>query len=121
MLLSVLVLAAALDPGSQAAAAVQSTELPASHSGVSQAALDAGLKAFKRRRFSAAEVDFQKAVDADPASAGPTSTWATPTTRSPSAPGASSRQEEGEGAVRQGLRDGSGLSSGLGRAQGAEK
>lgn len=71
MLLSVLVLAAALDPGSQAAAAVQSTELPASHSGVSQAALDAGFAAFKRRRFAEAEVDFRKAMEADPASAGP--------------------------------------------------
>ena len=34
--------------------------------------IDAGLKAFKRHRFSAAQADFQKAVDADPQSAAAT-------------------------------------------------
>jgi tetratricopeptide (TPR) repeat protein len=71
MLLSVLVLAATLDPSAQATDAVKSAEVPASHSGVSQAALDAGFAAFKRRRFAEAEVDFRKAMEADPASAGP--------------------------------------------------
>ena len=72
MLLSVLVLAAALGPSGQAATdPVKSADLPAGHSGVSQAALDAGFAAFKRHRFAQAEVDFRKAMDADPGSAGP--------------------------------------------------
>jgi len=72
MLLSVVVLAAALGPSGQASTeAVKSADLPAGHSGVSQAALDAGLQAFKRHRFAQAEVDFRKAVEADPSSAGP--------------------------------------------------
>ena len=71
MLLSVLVLAAAIDPLGQATDAVKSADLPAAHSGVSQAALDAGLAAFKKRRFAQAEVDFRKAMEADPGSAGP--------------------------------------------------
>jgi Tfp pilus assembly protein PilF len=71
MLLSVLVLAAALDPAGQATDAVKSADLPASHSGVSQAALDAGFAAFKKRRFAEAEVDFRKAMEADPGNAGP--------------------------------------------------
>ena len=72
MLLSVLVLAAALDPSGQAATdAVKSVDLPAASSGVSQAALDAGFAAFKKRHFAQAEVDFKRAMEADPASAGP--------------------------------------------------
>ena len=72
MLLSVLVLAAAMNPSGQAATdAVKSADLPAAPSGVSQAALDAGFAAFKKRRFAQAEVDFRKAMDADPGSAGP--------------------------------------------------
>lgn len=71
MLLSVLVLAAALAPSGQATDAVKSDELKASSSGVSQAALDAGFAAFKKRRFAEAEVDFRKAMEADPGSAGP--------------------------------------------------
>ena len=71
MLLSVLVLAAALDPSGQATDAVKSADLPAAHSGVSQAALDAGFAAFKKHRFAQAEVDFRKAMEADPGSAGP--------------------------------------------------
>jgi tetratricopeptide (TPR) repeat protein len=37
--------------------------------GDAQSHIDAGLKAFKRRRFAAARDAFQKAVDADPQSA----------------------------------------------------
>jgi Tfp pilus assembly protein PilF len=40
--------------------------------GDSQAYIDVGLKAFKRRRFAAARDAFQKAVDADPQSAAAT-------------------------------------------------
>ena len=72
MLLSVVVLAAALGPSGQASTeAVKSTDLPAGPSGASQAAIDAGLKAFKRHRFAQAEVDFRNAMEADPGSAGP--------------------------------------------------
>ena len=72
MLLSVLVLAAALNPSGQAATdAVKSADLPAGSSVGSQAALDAGFAAFKKRRFAQAEVDFKKAMEADPGSPGP--------------------------------------------------
>ena len=72
MLLSVLVLAAAMSPSGQAATdAVKSADLPAGSSAGSQAALDAGFAAFKKRRFAQAEVDFKKAMEADPGSAGP--------------------------------------------------
>jgi len=76
MLLTIFVLAAALGPSPQAtppasADAVKSSDLPKGNAGVSQASLDAGLAAFKKRHFTQAEVDFRKAMDADPASAGP--------------------------------------------------
>jgi tetratricopeptide (TPR) repeat protein len=45
------------------------TAPPAVAAGGAQEYIDAGLKAFKRRRFAAAQADFQKAVDADPQSA----------------------------------------------------
>jgi Tfp pilus assembly protein PilF len=71
MLLSALVLSAVLSPAPQAAEAVTSTDLPAGPSAASQTAIDAGLAAFKKRRFAQAEVSFQKALDADPGSAAP--------------------------------------------------
>jgi Tfp pilus assembly protein PilF len=76
MLLSIFVLAAALDPSAQATTpasteAVKSTDLPAGNAGVSHASLEAGLAAFKKRHFNEAEVDFRKALDADPTSAAP--------------------------------------------------
>jgi len=80
MLLSTLVLAAALVPAAQepappvapppqepASSAVQTTDVPAT--GVAQPNLEAGLAAFKKRRFNKAEVEFRKALDADPSSA----------------------------------------------------
>ena len=80
MFLSTLLLAATLSPAAQepappvapapqepAAAAVSSTDLPAS--GPGQASIDAGLAAFKKRRFSKAEIEFRKALEADPSSA----------------------------------------------------
>jgi Tfp pilus assembly protein PilF len=39
---------------------------------VSKDHIDAGLKAFKRRRFRTAQAEFQRAVDADPQSAAAT-------------------------------------------------
>ena len=70
MLLSALVLATALTP--QAATdPVQSADLPPATSAAAQGSIDAGLAAFKKRRFAAAEVDFKKALDADPGSAAP--------------------------------------------------
>jgi len=85
MLLSIFVLAAVLDPSAQATTpappdavtppasseAVTSADLPKANPGVSQASLDAGLAAFKKRHFTQAEVDFRKALDADPTSAAP--------------------------------------------------
>ena len=72
MLLSVLVLAATMSPAGQAANdAVKSADLPAAPTGASQAALDKGFAAFKKRHFAQAEVDFRKAMEADPGSAGP--------------------------------------------------
>lgn len=74
MLLSSLVLAAVLLPqvpdAPPAEGAVQSAELPAVDS-AAQGAIDRGLAAFKKRRFAAAEKDFQQAVAAAPSSAGP--------------------------------------------------
>ncbi len=78
MFLSSLVLAATLAPVQQPPppvapppqeppAAVSSTDVPPT--GAGQASLDAGLAAFKKRRFAKAEAEFRKAVDADPQSA----------------------------------------------------
>ena len=51
-------------------AAVQVTDdLPAASPAVAQASIDAGLAHFKKRHFTQAEAEFQKAVDADPAGA----------------------------------------------------
>jgi len=49
--------------------AVQSRDLPQATPAVAQAAIDAGLALFKKRHFTEAEAEFQKAVDADPAGA----------------------------------------------------
>jgi tetratricopeptide (TPR) repeat protein len=78
MFLSTLVLAASLVPvqeppppvaplPQEAPAAVSSADAPPA--GAGQTSLDAGLVAFKKRRFSKAEVEFRKALDADPSSA----------------------------------------------------
>jgi Tfp pilus assembly protein PilF len=48
---------------------VQSTDAPAVSSGAAQAAIDAGLAHFRRRHFTQAQAEFQRAVDADPSSA----------------------------------------------------
>jgi len=73
MLLSALVLAAVLAPQDPApsAGAVKSADMPAGTTAAAQSNIDAGLAAFKKRRFAAAEADFTKAKDADPASAAP--------------------------------------------------
>jgi tetratricopeptide (TPR) repeat protein len=75
MILSSLVLVSALvgaqEPAPPAApppvdpSAVRSTEA----SGAIQPNIDAGLAAFKKRRFAKAEEEFKKAVEADPSSA----------------------------------------------------
>jgi tetratricopeptide (TPR) repeat protein len=49
---------------------VRSADLPAA-TGAGQAALDAGLAAFKKRRFAQAEVDFRRALETDPGNAAP--------------------------------------------------
>ena len=61
---------AAQEPAPEATPAEASA--PAPSTGAAQEYIDAGLKAFKRRRFGAAQADFQKAVDADPQSAAAT-------------------------------------------------
>jgi Tfp pilus assembly protein PilF len=70
MLLSAILLAAAVTPAPQEPAAQPATA-PAVSSGAAQSAIDAGLAAFRRRRFAQAEVDFRKAMEAEPASAAP--------------------------------------------------
>lgn len=45
------------------------TAAPEATTGVAQSAIEAGLAAYKRRRFSQAEVEFSRAVAADPGSA----------------------------------------------------
>lgn len=80
MFLSTLLLAATLAPTQEPAppvapppqdpeaAAVKSADLPST--GAGQANLEAGLAAFKKRRFTKAEIEFRKALEADPSSAG---------------------------------------------------
>ena len=48
---------------------VTATELPAPPSGAAAPHLDAGIAAFKKRRFAAARAEFEKAEAADPQSA----------------------------------------------------
>jgi Tfp pilus assembly protein PilF len=74
MLMSALVLAAALSPQDAPATPapeVASVDLPAGDSAAEKAAIDKGLAAFKRRRFAAAEADFKRAMEAAPASPAP--------------------------------------------------
>ncbi len=77
MFLSTLLLAASLSPAAQEPqppvapppqdpAAVSSTDTAG---GAGQANIEAGLAAFKKRRFSKAEAEFRKALEADPSSA----------------------------------------------------
>ena len=75
MLLATVLLSAALapqapEPAAPAPAApdVKAADLPASSSGAA-AHLDAGIAAFKKRRFAAARAEFEKAEAADPRSA----------------------------------------------------
>jgi tetratricopeptide (TPR) repeat protein len=77
MLLATVLLSAALAPQAPAAPppvpaspGVTATEMPAPASGATAAPhLDAGIAAFKKRRFSAARAEFEKAETADPQSA----------------------------------------------------
>jgi tetratricopeptide (TPR) repeat protein len=75
MLCSFLVLAATLAAQTPepppAEAEVRSADLPAVEGAAARDAIDRGLAAFKKRRFAAAEKDFQQAVSAAPGSAGP--------------------------------------------------
>ena len=78
MMLPVLMLAAALVPAPQEPPAQNAPEplatvaapAPTSVStGGAEAAIQTGLAAYKRRQFGKAEIEFRKAVDADPGSA----------------------------------------------------
>ena len=53
-------------------AAAAQTAAPVATPGAAEAHIEAGLAAFRKRRFGAAEEHFQKAVDADPSSAAAT-------------------------------------------------
>jgi tetratricopeptide (TPR) repeat protein len=73
--LAAFILAAALAPQDPAAVQVPPAEPMSTEAvtpGAAQEYIDAGLKAFKRRRFGAAQADFQKALDAEPQSAAAT-------------------------------------------------
>jgi Tfp pilus assembly protein PilF len=63
------VLGAQAPPPVMDPAAVPPPDPAALPSGAGQEHIDAGLRAFKKRRFSAAQAEFQKALDADPQSA----------------------------------------------------
>jgi tetratricopeptide (TPR) repeat protein len=76
MLLATVLLSAALAPQAPAAprpdpaaGGVTATELPAPPAGPAVPYLDAGIAAFKKRRFTAARTEFEKAEAADPQSA----------------------------------------------------
>jgi tetratricopeptide (TPR) repeat protein len=71
MLLATVLLSAALAPQAapDAPPPVQATDLAPSPAGPAAAHLDAGIAAFKRRRFTAARAEFEKAEAADPESA----------------------------------------------------
>ncbi len=74
--LAAILLAAALAPQDPVTAETPAVAEPAATAAVATEAtqdyIDAGLKAFKRRRFKTAQADFQKAVDAAPQSAAAT-------------------------------------------------
>jgi tetratricopeptide (TPR) repeat protein len=71
MLLATVLLSAALVPQAPPPPepAVKAADLPAAPSGAATASLDAGIAAFKKRRFAAARAEFEKAEAADPQSA----------------------------------------------------
>jgi len=78
MLLATILLSAALVPQAPGPAAptpgpvppgVTATDLPAPPSAAAAPHLDAGIAAFKKRRFAAARAEFEKAEAADPQSA----------------------------------------------------
>jgi Tfp pilus assembly protein PilF len=74
MLMPSLLLAVALSPSAQdpaPATAVKSEDVAAA-SPAAQAHIDAGLTQFKKRHFAPAEVEFRKAIEADPQSAAAT-------------------------------------------------
>jgi len=56
-------------PAKPAEAPAAPAAAPAASPGGAQVDIDAGLALFKKRHFTAAEAEFQKAVDADPSSA----------------------------------------------------
>jgi Tfp pilus assembly protein PilF len=75
MTLAAFILAAALapqEPAAPQAPTIEPMPTAVSTAGAAEEYVDAGLKAFRRRRFGAAQADFQKAVDADPQSAAAT-------------------------------------------------
>ena len=69
MLLSSLVLASALVAAQEPAPMTAPDPQESAGAGAAQANIDAGLAAFKKRRFAKAEAEFQKAVASDPSSA----------------------------------------------------
>lgn len=76
MMLPVFIVAVALAPAPQAppppSEPLAASEAPAPtavSAGGADAAIQAGLNAFRRRQFGKAEIEFRKAVDADPGSA----------------------------------------------------
>jgi len=73
MLLAAVLLSAALAPQTPApppaSAGVTATDLPAPSSAAAAPYLDAGIAAFKKRHFTAARAEFEKAETADPQSA----------------------------------------------------
>jgi tetratricopeptide (TPR) repeat protein len=68
MMLPMLVLVAGLAPAPEPAA-IQEPAAPKPEASEASVHLDAGLKAFKRRRYVQAEAEFRKAVEANPESA----------------------------------------------------
>jgi len=69
MMCPALVLLAALQaPQAQTTPAAPAAEA-AAPAGGAEAAIEAGLQAFRKRRFTRAEIEFRRAVEADPGSA----------------------------------------------------
>ena len=68
MILPAILLSALLGPAPQ-----QPPAAPAASAGTVDTHIDAGLAAFKRKRFRQAEIEFRQALDADPNSAA--ATW----------------------------------------------
>jgi tetratricopeptide (TPR) repeat protein len=71
MLLATVLLSAALAPQAPPSPdpAVKATDIPAVAPSAATAHLDAGIAAFKKRRFAAARAEFEKAETAEPQSA----------------------------------------------------